>query len=162
MIFRKLRLIYKNQKGVTLPELVVALAIVGLIAGITTMVIFQVFTGNISASNHMTAVRQVQNAGYWISHDTQMAQSVVPAADPDGFPLSLSWTGWYGDTHTATYTIKNEEIWRNYDGQRSRVAQYVDSANCEFTDGALVFTVTATVGTQSETRVYEVIPRPST
>jgi len=74
MIFHRLGLINKNQRGVTLMGIIVAVAITGIIAGAATTTIFQVFSGNTRTSNHMTAVKQVQNAGYWISHDAQMAQ----------------------------------------------------------------------------------------
>ncbi len=184
MILHRLGLINKNQRGFTLIELVIAIAITGIITGGITMTIFQVITGNIRTSNHMTAVRQVQSAGYWVSHDTQMAQLVESGAS-SGFPLTLTWTEWGSEnvTHQVTYTLEDNKLWRGHvisdnstvDNQTGIMAQYIDPAtSCNFTDtdgdgidDTLVLTVTATVGSgspqeQSETRVYEVIPRPST
>ena len=65
MIFNSIRSIYKNQKGFTFIELILAVAITGIITGGITMAITQLLIGNARTSNHMVAIRQVQNAGYW-------------------------------------------------------------------------------------------------
>ena len=173
MIFHRLGLIHNNQRGVTLVELIVAVAITGIITGGITMTIFQVFGGNERTSNHMTAVRQVQNAGYWISHDTQMAQDVDTGAS-SGFPLTLTSTDWdSGDMHQVIYTLLvdnklQREHYTNLNLDATTiVAEYInpDETSCVWDDaeGKLTLTVTATmVGwkSASETRIYEVIPRP--
>ncbi len=185
MMFHRLGLIHKKQRGFTLIELLIAVAITALITGVVTTAIFQTFTVNARTSSHMTAVRQVQNAGLWISQDAQMAQEVepTPTPDPDGFPLTLTWTEWdTGTVNVVTYDIvgtefKREFVIRDANGVEigsgtTIVARYIDSANCVFTDtngdgvdDTLTFTITATVGgypeTVSETRVYEITPRPN-
>jgi len=210
MIFHRLGLINENQRGFTLVELIIAVAITGIIIGAATTTIFQVFSGNERTSNHMTAVKQVQNAGYWISHDAQMAQDVVPDTGDTGFPLTLTWIDWDGTVNEVTYTIVDSELKRSHyingNTEVSIIAQYIDvtidpdtgkpKTNCylykcaicgeklatlteleehfasehpseelQYENGALTLTVTATLGTgtqeESETRVYEVIPRPS-
>jgi len=180
MIFHRLGLINKKERGFTLIELLVALAITGLITGAITMTIFQVVNVTARTNNHMTAVRQVQNAGYWVSHDGQMAQSIDIGDDPlgEGFPLILTWTDWDDTVHQVTYTLENmiggpKQLKRSHSvngGEPSEtiVARYivpgVPKTNVEFTYGVLTFTVTAAVGGDwqeaSETRVYEIVPRP--
>jgi len=154
--------------------IIIAVAISGIIAGAATTTIFQVFTGNARTSNHMTAVRQVQNAGYWISHDALMALDVVPDTGDTGFPLTLTWTDWdSGDEYQVVYSlIEDNKLQREHYTNRdinpdpnttTFVAQYIASISCQFTGGELTLTVTATVGgwkPASETRTYEVIPRP--
>ena len=174
MKFHKLVSIIKNQRGVTLIELLIAVAITSVVTGSITMTMFQVYAGNARTSNHMMAVKQVQNAGYWFSRDALMAQTVILTADADGFPLTLHWAEWDTTTHQVTYDIVSDELKRTEGAIEFVVADYINSdpskTKCEFIDsdgdGAndkLVLTVTATVGSgsheRSETRVYKAIPR---
>lgn len=142
MMFHRLGLINKKQMGFTLLELLIVLAISGLVTGATTMTFFQVFDGNARTSNHMEAVRQVQNAGYWVSRDAQMAQIVDTGNDP-GTPelelVTLTWTEWDNTAHQVVYTLQGAELWRD-DGQPMRVAEYIDSdpnnTNCGIAAGS--------------------------
>ena len=175
------KLFHKNQMGFTLIELMLAIAISGIITGGVTMTIFQVFSGNTRTSNHMTAVRQVQNAGYWVSHDAQMTQSVDDNPTAPEEILRLTWTDWDGNEHQVVYSLlvadnklQRAHVTKNASdvvikNEVAIIAEYInpDQTSCVFTDtngddidDTLIFTVTATVGEQTETRIYEVMPRP--
>lgn len=93
----------QGEKGFTLIELAVAIAIISLIGSATAATTFQVIKGTERSNDHTTAVRQVQNAGYWISYDTRMAENVV--ADNLTLPdfLILTWTEWDYDEGDSTY-----------------------------------------------------------
>lgn len=170
----------RDQRGLTLIELVIVIAITGLITTAITMTVFQVFNMNTRASNRMTAVSQVQHAGKLVSEDILEAQS-VNATGGSGFPLTLTWTevGVSGDAHTIIYTLEDMPSGEFMRLQRKHyiyypslnstitVAEYIDPDETSCAPlgvlpagGVLTFTVTATVGEQSETRVYEVKPRP--
>ena len=172
--------LHKDQRGLTLIELVIVIAITGIITAGITMTIFQVFNMNTRASNRMTAVSQVQHAGKLVSEDILEAQS-VNATGSLGFPLTLYWIegGASGDSHTVIYTLEDmpsgefmrlqRKHYINYPSLNSTimVAEYIDPDLTRFyptgmlpAGGVLTFEVTATVGEQSETRVYEVKPRP--
>ena len=147
MMFSRLGLIKsinKDQKGFTLLELLLALLIGAIITGGITATIFQVVIGSARTNNHMIAVRQVQNGGYWVSHDAQMAQTVVPTWDVDGFPLKLSWVNWDGTSYKVTYTIASGELKRQLlqNGSQTSlitVTRYIDpdsaKTKCQLTGG---------------------------
>ena len=165
----------KGEKGFTLIELLIVIAITGLITGAITMTIVQVFNMNTRTSNRMSAVRQVQQAGFWVSPDVQMAQS-VNATGGSSFPLTLTWTEWETNyLHAVNYTLEDMPSGELKKLQREHyidsaldsttiVAEYIDpdQTSCVWDGEVLTFNVTATVGEESETRVYEVKPRPET
>lgn len=177
MIRDKLRLINKNQLGFTLLEVMLVILASGIISGSITMTFVQVITGSARASNRVTMISQVQSAGYWVSHDVQLAQGVDVDDGPTGFPLGLSWIGWDDSSHVVTYTLE-EGAGGLYQLERSHitdggapveniVAKFIESANVSpnpYTGGVLTFRVAVTVGAgspqQSETREYKILPRP--
>jgi len=144
-MFNRLKKINKNQKGFTLIELIVVIAITGLIISAITVTIFQLFSISARSDSHMLAVRQVQNAGYWISHDTQMAQSVETDGGTTGFPLKLTWSNeWDSNTYEVVYNLieADSELRRSYkvnddDPNVTLVAEYIDQAetSCGLTGG---------------------------
>jgi len=115
----------RNEKGFTLIELLVVIAIVALIASGAATGVFQVVKGSERSNNHMVAVRQVQNAGYWISHDAQMAQDINTDDDTgtaETEVLTLTWVGWERrdaqdnqciDSYEERYTYDSNELWRH-------------------------------------------------
>lgn len=173
----KMKKLKKDQRGITLIELVIAIALTGVITAAITMAVFQVFTMNTRTSNRMAAVSQVQHAGKLVSEDILQAQSVETGVSL-GFPLTLTWTDWDKTVNEVTYSITvDNRLKRSLkitpDGEEpttkvSIVAEYIDptETSCDptgkvLTPGeVLTFTVTATVGEQSETREYKVKPRP--
>jgi prepilin-type N-terminal cleavage/methylation domain-containing protein len=177
-----MRLIHKNQKGFTLIELLIVVAIFAVVAVVTNAVIVQVVQSN-RTSNHMVALRQVQQAGYSVSRDGVQAQdiSVSNVSGSGGFPLTLSWTGttWEGgELHRVVYALipsgelyqleRNATVGTN--STATIVGQYIyfdtespSSTQCSWnaTERVLTLNVTARVGLQTESRTYEIKPRPS-
>ena len=176
--------IHKGQRGISLVELLVAIAIVGALSAGIAMLISQIITGNTRTSNHMIAVRQVQQAGKDLSQDTLQAQNITALGDR-GFPLIMEWTAWgSGPTHEVVYTLEDmpggladtQQLRRTYiqytDGQKTYessriVAQYIvpDETSCDVGAKKAHFTITASVGGDPpyegrETRVYEADRRP--
>jgi len=171
MTHRRFRFTHKDQGGFTLIELMIAIGIAALITGGITAAIMQILTINTRASNHMVAVRQVQQAGKEVSKDALQAQS-VNASGTQGFPLALNWTEWGTNyTHGIIYSLQGtgelKKLQRQHYGNSTLdstiiVAEYISSASFVQLSGTVAynFTVTATVGTESETRTYEIKPRP--
>jgi len=159
----------KSQNGFTLIEIVIGLAISGIIASGVVMTVGQVLQLGPRGSDHMTLLVSVQNVGHWISLDSQRAETAAPGAG-NGFPLVLSRTEYDGTSHETAYTIVDGTLRRalSIDGgaaSETVVARYMDSTStsCQLVDGLLVLTVTAKTGSgrreQSETRVFKVDSR---
>ena len=89
-MLRRLALLNRNQTGLTLIELIVAMAITALVTGGITGSIFQIFAVSAQDNANMTAVKQVENAIHWISRDVLMTQIIEPS-EGSGFPLNLTW-----------------------------------------------------------------------
>ena len=106
----KLRTSITNQKGFTLVELLISLAITAVISSAITLSISQVFSVSIASKNRMEAVKQVENGLHYINRDAQMASSIVPTSND--FPLILTWNEWNvaendltGPLHQVIYSI---------------------------------------------------------
>jgi prepilin-type N-terminal cleavage/methylation domain-containing protein len=170
LLSKAVSLVHHNAKGFTFIELVMAMAVVGIVMAATATVLAQLFSTNRSATNHMVAVRQVQSAGYWVSHDGVMSQAILDTGDlaaPD--VLRLEWTDWDNVAHDVVYSLDaNLQFTRTEDGNPAVIASHIRNAVATFTDtngnginDKVVFTITSAVvaGSQEETRAYEVIPR---
>jgi len=174
----KMKKLRKGQRGVSLVELVIVVALAGLVGVAITATAFQVFTFTTRISNQMTAIRQVQQAGFWVSPDVMMAQNVTPGGCANCL-LTLNWTDGANNKHGVIYRLvdMSDGLTRlqreHYIGTPlalnsvTMVAEYISypaGTSCAWNGTAkkLTFTVTANVGGRNETRVYQVEPRPGT
>ena len=163
-----------NQKGFTLVELLVALAITAVIGSAITLAISQVFSVSIASKNRMVAVKQVENALHYINRDAQMASIIEPTGDD--FPLVLTWNEWNvvendltGPLHQVTYLINaDNELERLETTDGSSTTSIVainisDISNCTFADNVTTVNLTAAIGGYKpvqETRSLEIKSRP--
>ncbi len=165
--------LHKDQRGLTIIELLVVIVLTGLVTAAITTTFFQVFNMNARTANHMSALSQVQQAGKLVSEDILQAQTIDPDPTTGEF-LILGWNS--TAVHEVTYTLEDGELWRSetIDGgtpMTTCVAEYINldptKTSCDLQGDVLIFTVTATVGEgswaeESETRIYRVQPRPGT
>jgi hypothetical protein len=159
---------FNRQKGTSLIEIVSVVALAGILgAGITTFTV-QTITETRRSNSHMQQIQQMENAGFLVSRDVQMSQNLT-AGPNAGFPLQLAWMDENHNTFQATYNLMGDKIRRTLienggSPGDTLIAQSINSApaltSCNYTNGLLTFNVTATVGTWSATRTYQIKKRP--
>jgi prepilin-type N-terminal cleavage/methylation domain-containing protein len=176
MTLKEPGLITKDQNGFTLIELLVAMCIASLIIGAITMTIFQVLVNPAQSSDHMTAIKQVENAVHWMRIDVAQAQVIEPGGS-SGFPLKLTWIDWNNNKNAVTYSMNNDTFRRGHvvydanntvtDNQTRIVAEHIESdsamTNCQVVGNVVTIKITVTVTgymTSSETRLVEIVARP--
>ena len=173
----------RGEKGYTLIELAVSLAIIVLISGAASIAIIQILKGTETNNTHMNAVRQVQNAGYWLCRDARMAQSVN--TDNLTLPdfLVFNWTEWDSENeeiyHSATYSFEGlaggignlkRTHWSSAGAnEQTLIAQHIyyspadpdNTSKADYQAPLLTLQLTAIVGGEMEIREYRIQHRPN-
>jgi prepilin-type N-terminal cleavage/methylation domain-containing protein len=166
LLLKKIRL---HQHGFTLVELLVALAITGLIVTGIMVSISQIISVNAASNSRMMAIKQIEVAIDRMRLDVQMGQQISMNDSDTDFLVSY-WTEW--DSATA-YNVKYS--WNPTTHQLSRLpsngALNVFAKNIasrpvlsKLTSGNWSITIEATVEgykSATETRTFEVQPRSS-
>lgn len=174
----------QSEKGFTLIELIGAVAVTALIAVAVTVVTFQVLKVAGQSNDQMTAIPQVQSAGYWISRDTQMAESVVAAnLEPPNF-LILNWTeqdydGGDPTYHSVTYFFEDlhdgiGRLKRNHwssagADEETLIAQHIyyepsdpdNTSRATYSSRVLTVRLCALFGDAHVAREYKAVRRPN-
>jgi prepilin-type N-terminal cleavage/methylation domain-containing protein len=143
-----IRLIHKGQSGFTLVELLIAIALTALITTGVTMAIGQTFTGSTRSVNHMVAVRQVQEAGYWIAFYAYAGQGLTTTGE-SSFPLVVNWIDFDGNArHKIVFSLNSSGLQASYyvdevldpeQTGRVPVFQFInnpDTTNCRVSGGS--------------------------
>lgn len=161
----------ESQRGITLVELLVALAIIAAIGAAIVMATYQILTLSAQANEEQVAVSQVRAVEHWLTRDVLSSQGEIVDDDvnPSGFPVVLTWTGYDGTEHTVTYSLIDSNPTPLKRLQRAEeedaivistftVADYIDESltSCSFDDHRiLTVTVAATSGEYTATRTFE-------
>jgi len=164
-------LIRRTEKGFTLIELVVGLAIMSVIIVAMGMTITTLVTNSQGTTERSIVLRQVQNAGYSISHDVQMAENVT-LDGTGGFPLTLDIpvdTDQNND-YSVDYLFDGNKLKRQvYDFSHTLiketvVAEYIDVDATTFTalgSNTYELTIRASNGEAVTERSYQIEQRLS-
>jgi hypothetical protein len=152
-----------TQKGFSLIQMIIALAITTLLGTVITVSLWQTITIDGSSNKHMTAISQVENAIFYLNRDIQMS---IPTAT-SSFPLILT-----SGADTITYSLISPHdgspayLQRNKNGVTQSVASYINTdstlTSCFYSGGKLTVTITITTGgfmSSTESRTLVVTPR---
>lgn len=163
----------RGEKGFALLELVVGVAIMGIIAMPLAMLTMTLLTNPERSNDNNIVLQQVRNAGTWISRDVQMSRS-VNATDPDGFPLTLQIPvdSDENNDYSIEYLLDGSKLKRQvYDSSENLtletfIADYIVSDNTTFatvnaTAGLHKLTIRATKDKASVTGGYQINQRLS-
>ena len=163
----------RREKGFTVLEALIGVAIMAIVVVAVAMTTTTLLLNEGQAAGQNTALPQVQNAGYWISRDVQMARNVTPSA-PNGFPLSLGIPvdADENNDYTVDYLFDGDKLKRQvYDSletliSETFIAEYIDTSNTTFSAldadaGLYKLTVRASRDETGATRSYEISQRLS-
>lgn len=153
-----------KQSGFTLVELLVAVAILGAIGGALSTAITYIIMGSDRTKDQAVILQQVQNAGYWISRDVQMAVDVTPGGG--GALVTVDQVDG-GGAYVVAYVFDGTTLKRQLGGQQTLIAQYIVKVKTSFVDDTEVgdalskykLTITASRGEAEVERVYEIAKR---
>ena len=158
-----------GQRGFTLIEMLMAIGAGAILMAAASYAILQVANTNTRNTLYMTAVRNAQSAGYWVSIDTEKANSVNAdnnSATTDVLQLAWLDTDNLTETHSSNFTLEGSTLYRTIDGAGTMVAEHISNASATYdaTAQQMAFVVTSEVSsrniTAKETRTYEISPRP--
>ena len=169
----------RDQRGFTLLELVVGLAVAGLVMPLIASSIFQLTKGTEQISARTVATADVASLAPWLHRDLAVARTIVDPAtqaplidcasgtQPSILATWTDQTGWGAadPEHYAEYSIEpgTTVVMREYDGAVGVVARQVtDLAFCRDAAGLVRLAVTSTVqGTTAYTKSlsFSVAPR---
>ncbi len=168
----------RSEKGFTVIEVIVAVAIAAIIALGAGMTTIQIMQGSQQSSDWTTVVRQAQNVGYWVSEDALKSQTIDIGDDPetgDNEFIIIYWKDWeVGDTYEINYVwldsadslkmLKRKQITRDKDGvvisnKTTLVADNIYTATLSEESGRWRLSVEVRSGDKSVTREYEVSQR---
>ena len=146
-----------KQKGYTLLELLLVIAITGVIVTAVGSSIVLIMRGEPQMSEKSVSMADIDNAAHWLTQDLVLAQTTTglpldgtPVTNPTtSNPVTINWsdlTAWAADAgsvqHSVTYYLSGTQLRRNYDGTETIVGKYL--TNVSFSFNGAMFTVTLT------------------
>jgi prepilin-type N-terminal cleavage/methylation domain-containing protein len=145
----------KGQKGFTLPELLITVAITGLIVTFLGTATYQIITITEYGSDKTIAMHELQNVAHWLSRDGQMAST---ARGGNELILTLP------DGSSITYAVVDAELLRTADDSQMTLARNISDLSFSIEDRVITMTVTSSPEGRpniSEQRTYKVCLRPA-
>ncbi len=165
-----------RQQGFTIFELMVAMAIGGLIMPVMVGSIIQINRGTSQVNDNAVVQQDIDNASSWFTRDLSLAKTtdVLDGASAVS-SMRVSWvdeTGWAvegGEAHCAKYSIQTgtTRLERNYDGGNNCanpgtitiIARNVESILFSRSGNFITVAITSTLQDETENISYFVNTR---
>ncbi len=145
----------KRERGFTLVELLIAVAITGLIVSFLGTAIYKIITVTEYGNDRMTAIHELQNAAHWVSLDGQSASAVS-----GGNELVLTLP----DDSSITYAVVGTELHRTAGESPMTLAQNISDVSFSVENRIITMTITSSPEGRpnvSEQGTYKVYLRPT-
>lgn len=155
-----------RQKGFTLIEVLVVMAVSGVLLTGVVASIFQVATGTSRSNSQGIVLTDVNRAAWHITKDLQMANSTgltveEPVVLSPENSVTLRWTDFTSEfepegaekNHSSTYSLSdNGELGRTYDGTVSIVGRHITYLRFTQQDEGVVNVVITATGPTTQQR----------
>ena len=166
----------KGEKGFTITELLIGMIIMAIVVLAASMSIGQMYRITRLNNDWSIAVRQAQNAGYWLSHDAIMSIDIMGDNNltSESGNFTLEWIEWdTGNINFINYSLipSPDGLYRlkriktvEFNGTviltaESVIADHIESIRWSPVGDDLHFTTEAVSRSKSATREYVVSPR---
>jgi prepilin-type N-terminal cleavage/methylation domain-containing protein len=144
----------KGERGMTMVELVTAVAVTGVIVAFLGTAVYQIITVSASGNDRLTALHELQNAAHWFNRDAQQA---VTASTGATLSLTLS------DGSSVTYSLAGTELRRTRGATQTTLGRNIAAAAFSFSGRVVTMSLTAAPAGRygvSESATYQVTLRP--
>ncbi len=124
----RLQTLLGSSRGFTLAEVLVSLGILSLAVGLIGGGIFQALSFSTDWTDDVVAVKEVRHAASWFARDALNAETtdLTDGASPVS-SVVITWIDSSSVAHTATYSLVDNRLVRDYDGASITVARDVVS-----------------------------------
>ena len=143
------------ERGLTTVDLVMAIAVTGIIISFFGTSIYQMLTVSEYGNDRLTAMHELQNAAHWFNRDGQGAKSAT-----GGSQLTLTMS----DNSTITYSLTGSELQRATGGGQMTLARNISDADFSISNRVITMLLTSSPEGRdsiSENGSYQVHLRPA-
>ena len=125
----------RREKGFTLVELLVVMAVTGVLMPVLVSTVFQMTRSTTEINRDFVVQQDIDNASTWFNRDISQAQATdIPDGGLPPFPdhMRVTWvdeTGWAtegAEQHSGEYTLVAPTLYRSYDCP----AGVIDAPSC--------------------------------
>jgi len=155
-----------KQRGFTLVEILLAVAIGGIIMAGAATAVYHTIVGTDRTSSQVTVLADVNQAALAVKKDLQMAHTTDLSGTPQN-SAQLNWTDYTGfesgnQTHSISYVLSDANLLRTYDGTESIVGRNITSVSFAQNDRVIDVVITSSTSgssPKSETLEFSVFLR---